>query len=167
MENCLYTSASLHIWLRRKRKIRVFFIVAPLILGSLSTFELISRSNEAWAKAVASLAALLAGLMPSIYAAMKYDDELQQCKTVAAEFNILQHRFRHVAVFSSKKPLKEFEKDFKELVARMEIARAEGITAPEWCFKEAQKKVQANDYTFDVDLENRASDDLGRPESMS
>jgi hypothetical protein len=36
---------------------------------------------------------------------------------------------------------------------RMERARSHSYTAPEWCFKAAQKKIKRGDMTFDVDTE--------------
>jgi hypothetical protein len=39
---------------------------------------------------------------------------------------------------------------------RMEEARRDSLTAPEWCFKQAQKKVQSGDYDFDVDIKETA-----------
>lgn len=90
--------------------------------------------------------------MPSIYAALKYDDDLDKLHAVAAEFTNLQDRFRQVAVISSKKPFREFEADFRCVMDRMEAVRVESVTPPEWAFKQAQKKVQSGDYTFDVDL---------------
>lgn len=158
VENCLYTSTSLFVWLRRRRSVKTWFIILPLFLGSFATWELVTQSGYVWIKWVASAAAFLAGLMPSIYAALKYDDDLEKCKTVAAEFKNLQDRFRQVAVISSKKSFKEFETDFNAVMERMEHARSESLTPPEWCFKEAQKKVQSKDYTFDVDLADESPD---------
>lgn len=152
VENCLYTSTSLFIWLRWRRFVKNIFIVAPLVLGSFATWELVNKSDDPWVRGFASIAAFVAGLLPAVYAALKYDDDLEKCKVVAAEFKNLQDRFRQVAVISSRKSFKEFETDFDAVMDRMEAARAESLTPPEWAFKKAQEKVKSNDYTFDVDL---------------
>jgi hypothetical protein len=34
---------------------------------------------------------------------------------------------------------------------RLEKARSVSYTAPEWCFRRAQKKIAKGDYTFNVD----------------
>jgi hypothetical protein len=153
VENCLYTSTSFFIWLRWRRCVKTIFIVAPLILGSFATWELVTQSSHPVVRVIASVAAFVAGLMPSIYAALKYDDDLEKLRLTAAEFKNLQDRFRQVAVFSSKKSFKEFEMDFQAAMERMEKVRCESLTPPEWCFKKAQKKVQSGDYHFDVDIE--------------
>lgn len=152
VENCLYTSTSLYIWLRWRRSVRVIFIVLPLILGSFATWELVKRSDSVWMRYTASMAAFVAGLLPGIYAALKYDDDLEACKLSAAEFKNLQDRFRQVAIISSRKPFAQFEADFQAAMARMEKARQVGLTPPERFFKKAQKKVKSQDYDFDVDL---------------
>ena len=152
VENCLYASTSMFIWLRWRRHVKTFFIVTPLVLGSFATWELMTQSEHWLVRLIAAFAAFIAGLMPSIYAALKYDDDIDKLRLVAAEFKNLQDRFRQVAVISSKKSFKEFEADFRCVMDRMEAARVESVTPPEWAFKQAQKKVQSGDYTFDVDL---------------
>jgi len=37
------------------------------------------------------------------------------------------------------------------LLIRLEKARSVSYTAPEWCFKRAQKKIKEGDYDFDLD----------------
>jgi hypothetical protein len=36
---------------------------------------------------------------------------------------------------------------------RVDVARSSSITPPEWCFEEAQKKIKAGHYDFEVDLQ--------------
>jgi len=59
--------------------------------------------------------------------------------------------FRQAALVSSKKVFSEFETEFAPLMARLEAARKNSLTAPEWCFARAQKKIEKGDYDFDVD----------------
>ncbi|MBL8208341.1 MAG: hypothetical protein JNM09_29185 [Blastocatellia bacterium] len=151
-ENCLYTSTSFFIWLRLLRKVRVFFIVTPLVLGGLASWNLLTKSDVESVKVVTAVCSFLAGLFPTIYAALKFDDQLEKYTRFASEFKNLQDRFRQAALVSSRKPFAEFEKEFKELMVRMEQARSASLTPPEWIFKRAQKKVQSSDYKFDVDL---------------
>src|SRR5947209_2066915 len=111
-ENCLYTSTTLYIYLKCLRAVRLFFIVVPLILGSVSTWNLLTSSTSRTAQITAAVCAFLAGLLPTIYAALKLDDHLAVCGTAAGEFKNLQDRFRQAALVSSKKAFEEFEADF-------------------------------------------------------
>jgi hypothetical protein len=151
-EGCLYTSTSLFIWLRTLRYLKVIFIVAPLVLGSLAGGKLLLSANAESVKAFSAICAFFAGLLPSIYAALKYDDRLKECVSLAAEFKNLQDRFRQAALVASAKPFPEFEAHFNELMSRLELARKSSFTAPEWCFKMAQKKIKGGNYHFDTDI---------------
>jgi hypothetical protein len=152
-ENCLYTSTGLFIWLRYLRSIEILLLVVPLVLGFLAGCELLTRSATRWVQVVASICAFLAGLLPVVYAALKFDDRLERCRRLAGEFKNLQDRFRQTALISSHKVFEEFESDFKEIRARLETARAASYTAPDWCFKRAHKKINAGDYAFEVDTD--------------
>src|SRR5947209_10480170 len=99
-ESCLYTSTSLFIWLRFTRYVKLAFIVAPLVLGSLASWKLLTGYNLEGVKVFTALCAFLAGLLPSIYSALKFDDHLDQSKHLAGEFKNLQDRFRQAALVS-------------------------------------------------------------------
>ncbi len=128
----------------------------PLILGSIAGWKLLASSDIQSVKVFVAVCALLAGLLPSIYAALKYDDQLDHCKRLTGEFKNLRDRFRQAALVSSLKTFDEFESDFQKLMERLEAARAHSYTAPEWCFRRAQKKVKSGDYDYDVDERTRA-----------
>ncbi len=151
-EGCLYTSTSLFIWLRTLRYLKVIFIVAPLIFGTLAGGKLLLSVNAESAKTFSALFAFFAGILPSIYAALKYDDRLKECTTLAAEFKNLQDRFRQAALVGSAKAFLDFEAQFDGLMGRLEAARKSSFTAPEWCFKRAQAKIKKGDYHFDSDI---------------
>jgi hypothetical protein len=153
-ESCLYTSTSFFIWLRIGRYLRIVFIAAPLILGSLASWKLLTGIDLAGVKVFTAVCSFLAGLLPSIYAVLKFDDHLEESKRLAAEFKNLQDRFRQAALVSSRKTFTDFEADFKPLMDRLEQARSVSLTPPEWCFKLAQMKVKKGDYDFDIDLKN-------------
>jgi hypothetical protein len=151
-ESCLYTSTALFIWLRCLRTLRIAFIILPLIFGSLGSWKLLTTSNFESTKILISLCSFFAGLLPTVYAALKFDTSLECCKQLAGEFKNLQDRFRQAALISSGKSFADFEADFQPLVKRLEAARSHSYTAPEWCFKSAQKKIKSGDYTFEVDI---------------
>jgi len=92
-KSCLYTSTSFFIWLRFQRRVRMAFVVLPLVLGSLATWKVLTDTDLAGLRFLVSLAAFLAGLLPGIYAALKFDDHLAGAASKAAEFKNLQDRF--------------------------------------------------------------------------
>lgn len=151
-ENCLYTSTTFYIWLKWLRAIKVAFLVVPFVLGSLATWKLLTSSNLEGVKVSVAICAFLAGLLPGIYSVLKWDQNLELCTMLAAEFKNLQDRFRQAALISSKKPFVDFQVDFDSLMERLEQARAHSVTTPEWIFKRAQQKVKSGDYDFDVDV---------------
>jgi hypothetical protein len=151
-ESCLYTSTAFFIWLLKLRWWRGFFIAAPLVLGGFATGRLLFWADSDKARIISAVAAFAAGLLPSIYSALKLDDKLRECTNAASEFKNLQDRFRQAAQVAAHKPVSEFEKQFDDLMTRLETARKPSITPPERIFKAAQKKVKGGDYTFDVDI---------------
>jgi hypothetical protein len=153
-ESCLYTSTSFFIWLRFTRWVKIFFIAAPLVLGSLASWKLLVGYDLAEVKVFTAICSFLAGLLPSMYAALKFDDHIEEAKHLAGEFKNLQDRFRQAAMVSSRKPFADFEADFKLLMDRLEQARSASLTPPEWCFKLAQWKIKTGDYDFDIDLKD-------------
>jgi hypothetical protein len=151
VDTCLYTSTSFFIWLRFCRSLKVVFLIVPLICGSLSTWSVLTRSDVSRLRNTTALLSFLAGLLPSIYAALKMDRHLDQCCKLAGEYKNLQDRFRQAASISAFKSFADFERDVQPLLKRLEKARAESFTCPEWCFRRAQKKINAGDYNYTVD----------------
>ena len=151
-ESCLYTSTSLFIWLRWLRIIRMVFIIVPLIAGTLASGKFLAGGTDPVQKWIAAVCAFLAGVLPTVYAALKFDRSLSLCTELAAEFKDLQDRFRQAALISARKGPVEFEKHFNQVMKRLEAARKPSYTAPEWCFREAQRKIKGGDYDFDVDI---------------
>lgn len=151
-ENCLYTATSFTLWLKFLRCVRVTQIAAALLLGSFAGWKLIEASPSPTVQAAAAIAAFIAALLPTLLAALKVDDRIEDARRLSAEFTNLRDRFRHAALVHSKKPFAEFEKSFGELMDRTEQARAAGLTPPEYFFRSAQKKIKTGDYAFEVDI---------------
>lgn len=154
-DNCLYTSVTLHIWLRELRNIRTFFTVAPIVFGALATWSVFSKSDALPLKIVASLFALLAGLFPAVYHALKFDEHLEMCERLTGEFTNLRDRFRQAAQFSSRQNFEKFKEDFDVLMGQVEELRSRSVTPPERLFKKAQAKIASGDYSFNVDLDEQ------------
>lgn len=131
------------------------FVVLPLFFGSLGTWKLLTTSSLESVKILVSVCSFIAGVLPAVYAGLKFDSNLDCCKQLAGEFKNLQDRFRQAALVSSQKSFAEFDAEFQRLMKRLETARANSYTAPEWCFKRAQAKINAGDYSFDIDADQQ------------
>lgn len=149
-ESCLYTSTSLFIWLRWLRWVRVGFITVSALCGGLAGWSILKVAPEPGYRTLGAVAALLAGVLPAIYGALRADDGLAKCAMLAGEFKNLQDRFLQAATIGSSRPPEEFQKLFERLMGRLERARAHSYTAPEWCFKKAQHKVKSGHYDPDT-----------------
>jgi len=158
-ENCLYTSTGLYSWLRVLSFIRFWFVVLPIICGSLASWKLLTASDLEGVRILAAVAAFLAGVIPTIYTSLKLDQHLEQCRRLAGEYKSLQDRFRLAAVVTANGPLAELRAEVKPLLDRLDHAKTAGVTAPEWCFRRAQKKIKSGDYEFDVDAGDAATGD--------
>jgi len=125
--------------------------VVPLVLGGLGAWKLLTASDVASVQLLASVCAFLAGLLPTIYAALKFDDSLDAVARSATAFKNLQDCFRQMALIYSHDPVEQYQERFEEAMAKMNEARAAALTPPEWVFKLAQRKVKSGDYSFDHD----------------
>jgi len=151
-ESCLYTSTSLLIWLRFLRSIKVVFVVVPLVFGAVVSWRVLSAQDTGWKVAVVGLMAITAGVMPAVYSALRYDDYLAEARRLAGEFKNLQDRFHQLAILAVDLEESDLLGRFELLMDRMDTARSLSMTAPEWCFRRAQKKVKQGDYDYDADL---------------
>lgn len=148
-ERCLYTSNTLMIWLRTLRTTRVAFVVIPIVFGALASWEIL-KGNSRFEYITATMA-LIAGLVPAIYAALKLDEHLPTATRLAGEYKNLEILFADLGSIGPHKPLDVFEAEYKEARSRLEAANAEAYTPPEWCFRRARRKVSAGHYTFGED----------------
>ena len=106
------------------------------------------QTGDSWLTATF---ALLAGLFPAVFEALKLDTHVDSIARQAAVFKNLQDRFRLLATVRSLGLYETFDAEFREAMGRMEEARATSITPPERCFKAARKKIAAGHYSFDID----------------
>lgn len=154
-ESCLYTSTALFEWVKFIRCWKYFFIVAPIVLGTLSTWSLIS--DEPGFKWITGSCALLAGMLPAIYKALELDISLDEITRHANLFKILQDRFRLTWTVTGLGPYDEFRKDFSLLMEQMDAARTSSIIPPERFFKRSQVKIKSGHYDFNADTEKKTS----------
>ena len=150
-ESCKYTAASLHIWQKHARTWKVAFIIAPIILGSIAGSQILGLLDDGAGKIVGLFCGLLAGFFPAIYSALELGMQVQEIGRAAAEFTNLRDRFRQLANVATHSEFSEFNAAFEVLMDRKDAVRGNAPTAPEWCFRQAQVKINKGDYTFSVD----------------
>lgn len=148
-ESCNYTATATFSWLKEVRIYRVAFITVPIVCGALASAKiLLNEPSYIW---LTGVAALLAGLFPAIFKALDLDVNLKTVSDSANRFVALRDRFRQIALIDKGLPVEELEKAFKQLMERMDDARAASLAVPERHFKKAQKKIEAGHTTFAVD----------------
>jgi len=147
-ESCLYTSTMLYMWLRQVRRQNTFFVIMPIILGALAGFSVLKDALEPWAIA---LLAFLASLFPALANGLKIQTSVTEISSSAAAFKSLQDHFRQLATITVLADSDGAEKELRELMDRLDIARSTSITAPERYFARARQKIEAGHYSFTAD----------------
>lgn len=151
-ESCNYTSTALYSWLKEVRIYRVLFITLPIVCGSIASAKILLKEPAFdW---ITAIAAMLAGLFPAIFKALDLDVSIKAMSDSAHRVEVLRDRFRQASLIGATKTPEEFEEEFKQLMDRMDDARAASLAIPERHFKKAQKKIGGNHYEFDVDSRN-------------
>jgi hypothetical protein len=151
-ESCLYTSTALFSWQKEVRKLRVAFIVIPIICSSFASARIIVR-DPSWDWYVA-IAAMVAGLFPAIFKALDLDVSLKTIADSANRFKMLQDGFRQASRIGATSKTEDLEEEFKALMQRMDDARSANPTIPDRHFVKAQSKIKKGDYDFDS-VQNR------------
>ena len=100
-ESCKYTSTALFEWTAAVSKMKLLFMIIPIVLGTVAVSPLFV---EQWLllQAVASISAFLAGLLPLIYIALEFDTKIARIIGDASEYKNLQDRFRQAAAIHSQ-----------------------------------------------------------------
>ena len=147
----MFTSTTLYMWLRDARRNRRIFIVAPIVLGSLATWSVLDQPEISWLRWATAVFALLAGLFPAIYEALKLDAHVEGIARQAAQFKNLQDRFRQCRSLGPGGEMQDFRSQFETLMSMMEDAREQSITPPEKYFEQARAKIESGHYSFRAD----------------
>ena len=154
-ESCLYTSTILYLWLRQVRCQNTIFIVTPIILGALAGFSVLKDVFPDW---VTATLALFASLFPALASGLNIQTSIDEIAANAAAFKSLQDRFRQLAEIVVSNGDKSAQAELRDLMDKMDIARANSITPPERYFEKARKKIEAGDYSFAVDARERTEE---------
>lgn len=155
-DNCRYSAATFHIWLRWQRIIQRAFIVLPILFSAVAAWTLLDHTYPI-NKWITGGCALLAGILPTIYEVLKLDVHLDAIASAAGEFTILRDRFRQLQTVTALGPFDAFKAEFDTAMARLDEVRRRSLTPRESYFRAGQKKVQAGHY----DADNRASASSG------
>jgi hypothetical protein len=155
-DNCRYSAATFHIWLRWQRGIQRAFIVLPILFSAVATWTLLDQTNPV-NKWITGGCALMAGILPAIYEALKLDVHLDDIASAAGEFTILRDRFRQLQTVTALGPFETFKAEFDAAMTRLDEVRRRSLTPPESYFRAGQKKVKAGHY----DADNRTSGSSG------
>jgi hypothetical protein len=151
-ENCSYTAASFTIWLRCLCGIRSFCTVSPIVFGALATWKIVAETSATWA----AVFTFLVTVIPPAYRASGVGAAINQYGALAGEFTNLRDRFRNAALVISRKGLAELEAETNALLHRLEDARRQMLTPPEWCFRLARRKHRAGHYEHDYDIKQQS-----------
>ena len=147
-ESCLYTATTFFLWLRQVRLQRQFFIAVPIVLGGVAGVSVFKGFLPDWTIALLTLSA---SILPALADALKIETSVDEISRAAAEYKILQGRFRMAANFGPSDSVEKAERILGELIDRMDILRSTPLTPPEKYFIEAQRKIHAGHYTHAVD----------------
>jgi hypothetical protein len=148
---CRKTAAALYIWQKHARFWRAIFLIAPIILGGFAGSQILGQGAGEAGKIGAAFCSLLAGFFPAIFKALNLDMQLTSIGRSATEFTNLRDRFRQAAHVKSLEPFDAFQAEFEGLMDRMDAVRMAAPPAPEWCFRDARKKIDRGDYDAVVD----------------
>lgn len=151
-ESCLYTSTQLYMWLRCVRFWAGVIKVAPIVLTAVAGAAFLQELMPLW---MAAGMAFLSTLIPSVAEAVDIQTKVGELKSAAAEYKVLQDRFRQLAKLGTLAEVDRAQDRLDELMDRMDVVRANSITPPESYYKKAREKIKAGDYDFTVDIELR------------
>jgi len=140
-ESCLYTSTTFYEWLKRLYFYRQAFIVIEIVLGGISFYACPLLTQCAQWSWVSSFCGLLAGVLPAIFRALGFDQNLASISKSAVQFKILQDRFRQAHLITALADFEKFSLEFRILMERMDNERDVSPTPPERYFKKAKKKI--------------------------
>ncbi|MFZ5843853.1 MAG: SLATT domain-containing protein [Pseudomonadota bacterium] len=148
-ESCRYTTAALYSWQKSVRVYRVIFVIAPIVFGTVASAKILLKQPDFdW---ITAIAAMLAGLFPAIFKSLNLDESIKSMADSAHRFESLRDRFRQASLIGSAGPSEQLEKDFTQLMTRLDEARAACPAIPDCHFKIAQKKIDSGHYRFDID----------------
>jgi hypothetical protein len=150
----------LFAWLRRVRVQRQLFVALPIVLGGVAGVAVLKDILPDWLIAILALGA---SLFPALADALKIQTSVDELAKAAAEYKVLQDRFRINANLTAFQDIDEAQRILNDLMDRMDIVRSTSLTPPEKYFSEAQRKIGLGHYSFAADA--NVADASAIPES--
>lgn len=158
-ESCLYTSGALFEQLRYLREVKVGFVIASAGIATFAGAEGLFRFLPPNFEPVPVFLAVIAGLLPTLYGALKFDDGLERARALSGEYKTLEYEYRYLITVAKHGDARILRARFDAASARFEAAAQQAFTPPEWAFKKTQAKVKAGTYDFEsapsVDLKEK------------
>lgn len=151
-ENCLYTSTTFYMWLSSLKRVRKGFISIPILLGGIASMEILTVSENNLIKYIIAVATLFAGVLPSIFSALKIETDIKNLDQLAGKYKVLQGRFRRLRTINFLD--EHFEEEFNKTIQELEKLKLDSPAAPERFFAKASKKIDKGHYDFAVDNKN-------------
>lgn len=110
-ERCQYTSTALFIWLRFLRWVGISFVILPIIFGAVAGWGVL-KGIDGWVSIATATMALLGGLIPAIYSALKLDEHLPTAGRLAGEYKNLEIVFRDLAKTGLYRPAADLDAEY-------------------------------------------------------
>lgn len=150
-ENCMYTAAGLYGWAKSAKNLESFFIVVPVIAGTIAGSELLLDFGGEKGNLVAAALILVAGLFPALFKALEIDSNVKRIRASAADYTNMRDRFRQVGNILPGESFEEVHARFEELVSRLESIRNSSPPLPDKYFEKASKDMAEGKYTNAAD----------------
>ena len=121
-------------------------------MAVLQVFKFFLNLKNGIIKYLIALSAFIAGVLPSIFSALKIEAKIEALDNAASKYKIMQGRFRRLRTISLYN--NTFQEEFNKAIEDIEELKSVGLTAPERYFIKAQKKIKKGDYSYTVDEKN-------------
>ncbi len=144
--NCLWSYVTLLVWLRVLKRARVVFTLAPLILASLATWQVIAGSHDGDRGLLVATLSFLAGLFPLIYFALGIDVAIATSIRLAGRYRSVETDLRDLIIRFNDLDPKDRELIYDGAMRNFREIRSEAHTAPVWAFNKAEKLIERGDY---------------------
>jgi hypothetical protein len=144
-ESCQYTSTGLFLWLHAAKWHNRWWNALPIVFGATASFALLQQNCPS----IASILALLAGLLPAIYEKLNLESHTEEIFSQAGQYKNLEHRFRQAAEITFLEGEGILKSEFAALMRQMEDLRARPIILPEKYFQAGRAKIKAGHYKPD------------------
>lgn len=148
-ESCQYTSAALYEWLGKAKRNNKILHILQISIGAIASFKLLYDSCTL----LASILALIAGVLPSIYEKLALQSHTNEIFSQAGQYKNLENQFRQVALVTALDPNSDnLKTEFLVLMKQIEFLRLQPLVIPEKYFQAARAKIKDGRYNPDPEI---------------